>query len=109
MTLLQPQQAAGLLEARTQALTDRLAALDADAAWASHVPRVFLIEDEYQRAMLQAELDWVRALLDDLRTHRLDWNEAWLREQAAAFEAGATEANSEAAPAEPGGRQRRPR
>ena len=61
MTLLQPQQAAGLLEARTQALTDRLAALDADAAWASHVPRVFLIEDEYQRAMLQAELDWVCA------------------------------------------------
>jgi DNA-binding PadR family transcriptional regulator len=93
VTLLQPQAAAGLLEARTQALTDRLAALDADAdiARASQVSRVFLIEDEYQRAMLQAELDWVRALLDDLRAHRLDWNDAWLREQAAAFEAATAE------------------
>jgi len=108
VTLLQPQQAASLLEARTQALTDRLAALDADAALASQVARVFLIEDEYQRAMLQAELDWVRALLDDLRTHRLDWNEAWLREQAAAFDAGAPEAKSEAAPAESGAAEAAP-
>jgi hypothetical protein len=39
-----------------------------------------LLETEYQRATLEAELEWVRAVVDDLRTGRLAWSEEWLRE-----------------------------
>jgi DNA-binding PadR family transcriptional regulator len=43
------------------------------------VPRLFLLEEEYVCAVLRAELEWVQAIADDLRSGRLDWNEAWLR------------------------------
>ena len=85
-TLLQPSDVLRLLEARLQALEQRLGELDADAASVPGLPRVFLIEDEYQRAVTQAELDWVRALVDDLRAGRLSWSDQWLREQAALAE-----------------------
>ncbi|HEV2661311.1 MAG TPA: PadR family transcriptional regulator [Ktedonobacteraceae bacterium] len=45
----------------------------------SYVPRLFLLEDEYLLVTLEAELRWVQSLVDDLRTGRLTWNEAWLR------------------------------
>jgi hypothetical protein len=41
--------------------------------------RNFLLETEYQRATLEAELEWVRTVVDDLRTGRLTWSEEWLR------------------------------
>ena len=43
------------------------------------VPRLFLIEEEYLRAALHAELEWVRAVADDLRAGRLTWDDEWLR------------------------------
>jgi DNA-binding PadR family transcriptional regulator len=36
--------------------------------------RVNLLESEYLLAMLQAELAWVRALADDIRSGRLTWD-----------------------------------
>ena len=35
--------------------------------------------------MLEAELSWVRGVIDDLRAGRLTWSEEWLRELAARF------------------------
>jgi hypothetical protein len=29
--------------------------------------------------MVQAELTWVRSIIDDLQAGRLTWNEEWLR------------------------------
>jgi hypothetical protein len=34
---------------------------------------------------LEAQLSWVRGVIDDLRERRLDWSEQWLHEIAAAF------------------------
>ena len=62
--------------ARTQAtLSDAPAGL----------PRLFLLEEEYRQAMLEAELTWIRAVIEDLRAGQLTWSEQWLREMAAAF------------------------
>jgi DNA-binding PadR family transcriptional regulator len=81
LPMLPPQEVAGLLEQRATALEDGLAQLDAGAETATRIglPRLFVVEDEYQRAIIAAELHWVRSLLDDLREGRLDWDEEWLR------------------------------
>jgi hypothetical protein len=47
------------------------------------LPRLFLIEDEYRTVLLQAELDWLRAVIDDLGTGRLSWSAEQLRAWAA--------------------------
>ena len=48
-------------------------------------PRLFLIEDEYRKTMLEAEIAWVRGVIEDLREGRLTWSEEWLRELAEKF------------------------
>jgi len=35
--------------------------------------------------VLEAQLSWLRGVIDDLRERRLDWSEQWLREISAAF------------------------
>ena len=57
-----------LLATRLQTLQARLPGLE--TAWPG-VPRVFLLENEYMAAMVRAEIDWLRALIDDLRAGRL--------------------------------------
>lgn len=49
------------------------------------LPRLFLLEEEYRKAVLEAELGWLRGVIDDLREGHLAWSEEWLREIAAAF------------------------
>ena len=80
LSLLEPADARALLEARAQHLTERLAELTVEI---EDLPRLFLIEDEYQRAVTEAELRWVRAIVDDLRNGRLTWDPAELRAWAA--------------------------
>jgi DNA-binding PadR family transcriptional regulator len=75
LPLLEPADVLRQLEARAAALAERLEALDTSA---HDLPRLFLIEDEYQRAVIGAELDWVRSLVEDLRTGRFTWSEEWL-------------------------------
>jgi DNA-binding PadR family transcriptional regulator len=58
----------GLLEARLATLEARLPELEKTFPG---LPRIFLIEDEYTAALMRAEIDWLRALLDDLRTGKL--------------------------------------
>ena len=75
--LLGPQAAAGNLEERAERLQATIAALDGSLQGYAHmVPRIALIETEYQRAMAAAELKWVREVLDDMRTGRLSWTKA---------------------------------
>jgi DNA-binding PadR family transcriptional regulator len=79
LMLLTPQAAAGLFVDRRERLTQRRAALDADLASeyeGAPVPRVVLVETEYQRAMTDAELRWIDALLEDLRSGTLTWEAA---------------------------------
>jgi DNA-binding PadR family transcriptional regulator len=89
LPLLAPEDALLQLERRASALAAELARIDAlfDTA-ARAIPRLFLIEAEYQRAVLSAELEWVRQIIGDLQAGRLDWTEEWLRAIAAAAEDG---------------------
>jgi hypothetical protein len=51
----------------------------------SHLPRLFLLEDEYRTALLKAELTWLQGVIADLGNSSIAWNDQWLREIAAAF------------------------
>jgi DNA-binding PadR family transcriptional regulator len=83
LPILPPGEVCTLLERRVGALAEKLALIEQQAP--PGLPRLFLIEDEYRAALLRAELDWLRALIDDLRTGRLDWDEALIAETLARF------------------------
>jgi len=76
--LLSPAEAAAVLEERAAALRGRLADAEAVTAAASNakLPRVVLADDDYQRAMISAELTWVEGVVADLRG---GWT--WSREE----------------------------
>jgi DNA-binding PadR family transcriptional regulator len=83
---LDPDDARAQLEEREHRLADELADTERQFGLAPGLPRLFLLEEEYRRALLQAELDWLRGVIADLREGRLTWSEEWLREIAAAFQ-----------------------
>jgi DNA-binding PadR family transcriptional regulator len=86
ISALEPDDAREQLEQRERALADELAETDASVASApAALPRLFLLEEEYRKAVLEAQLAWLRDVIDDLREGRLTWSEQWLREIAAAF------------------------
>jgi DNA-binding PadR family transcriptional regulator len=83
---LSPEDATAELELRAEKLGAVLG--DAESALSSvpaGLPRLFLLEEEYRVAMLEAELAWIHGVIDDLREGRLTWSEQWLREIADAF------------------------
>jgi DNA-binding PadR family transcriptional regulator len=83
---LAPDDARAQLERRVASLAAELADTEALLAGNTELPRLFLLEEEYRRTLLQAELSWLRGVIDDLREGRLTWTEDWLREIAAAFQ-----------------------
>ncbi|WP_063533728.1 PadR family transcriptional regulator [Burkholderia sp. MSMB1589WGS] len=87
LPLLSADDARRQLEARAAALEAELARLDEaqDAALAMQIPRLFLLDGELTRVTLEAELDWVRSIVEHLKVGALTWSEAWLREVAARF------------------------
>ena len=85
LPLLEPQDVLRQLEARALALAGRLQELDSSD---HDLPRLFLIEDEYQRAVTRAELDWIRSVVEDLRAGRLTWTEEWVRSVAERYGQG---------------------
>jgi DNA-binding PadR family transcriptional regulator len=83
---LSPDDAREQLELRAERLAAELAATEQGLAGAPDgLPRLFMLEEEYRMTMLKAELVWLRGVIADLRTRRLDWSEEWLREIAARF------------------------
>jgi DNA-binding PadR family transcriptional regulator len=91
LPLLDPGDALDQLEARRARLRDELARCDAELASASQtVPRLFLLEGEYLRAVAAAELEWVGALIGDMRADRISWTPEWLAQVAARDPSGAT-------------------
>ncbi|HEY2795024.1 MAG TPA: PadR family transcriptional regulator [Micromonosporaceae bacterium] len=66
LTVLHPDDATVLLRQRVEALEARLAAEVAEIdALGGRIPRLFLIESEYDFALLRAEIDWTRSLADE--------------------------------------------
>ncbi|HEY4460130.1 MAG TPA: PadR family transcriptional regulator [Pseudonocardiaceae bacterium] len=80
---LTPDDARQQLEARANRLVSELADVEALLAAEGGVPRLFTLEEELRRAVLSAELAWVRSVVDDLRAGRLVWDETWRRQIAA--------------------------
>ena len=62
---LPPDEAADLLRRRAEALEAEAAAMR-EALEGADIPRLFLVEDEYDLAAAEAEAAWVRSLLAEL-------------------------------------------
>jgi DNA-binding PadR family transcriptional regulator len=77
MQQLTPEDAMEQLESRAIALQVEVATFDTVVrAVGSMVGRTSVIEVEYARAMRQAELDWIRSVIDDMRGGHLTWDVA---------------------------------
>ncbi len=82
---LEPEDARSQLEQRAESIAAQLTDTEAQLEGNPGLPRLFLLEEEYRRALLQAELSWLRGVIADLLGGRLTWSEEWLREVFTAF------------------------
>jgi len=72
---LTPEEAIEVLKRRIVLLEQEIADRDRTLAEArTRVSRIHLIESEYAQAMRAAELSWVRQLVSELRSGKLDWD-----------------------------------
>jgi DNA-binding PadR family transcriptional regulator len=83
LAVLSPEDALHQLELRAKAVGAELARIDEGLKQAAQIPRLFLVEIEYLRAVHATELTWVKSVVKDLRAGRLTWSEAWVRQVAA--------------------------
>ena len=77
LAYLPPTVAVSTLQRRVVALESVIAGLDTALRSLQeefHLPRLYLVEQEYMRALRQAELAWVRAVIADIRSGRLAWD-----------------------------------
>jgi DNA-binding PadR family transcriptional regulator len=75
ISMLSPEDAATLLDRRGVALEGKLAAHDTivEGLGKQGVERVEVLELEYFNSTVRSELDFVRALSEDIKSGRLDW------------------------------------
>jgi DNA-binding PadR family transcriptional regulator len=78
---LPPDEVARLLEERADRLRAEIRTLDATATVAAdnHLPELFLIEGNFHRVMLSAELEFVVKLAADIRSGALSGTDGWRR------------------------------
>jgi DNA-binding PadR family transcriptional regulator len=80
MGVLPPDEVADLLEERVRRLQqqvgERRSMIDA-LMREQQLPRVFLIEEEHRAVLEEAEAEWVRDLIRDIRKGTLDGIETW--------------------------------
>jgi DNA-binding PadR family transcriptional regulator len=77
LAALSPEEAADALRERVVELERMIAAQRATLAGHTDVPRLFLVEDEYELAVREAELTWVRGLLAELTDETFPEMAAW--------------------------------
>lgn len=84
IAVLRPEDALEQLESRAGLLEADIARMDsALRTMMPQIGRVVLLEVEYSLATRRAELQWVRAVVDDLRTGRLKWSREYFESLAA--------------------------
>lgn len=86
--MLEPDDARRQLGRRAEALQAKLDRItgDFDRVKELGLPRLFVLENEYDAAVTRTELNFVRNLVNDLETARLTWSREWLAEIVARFE-----------------------
>lgn len=78
LVVLPPAEAADLLRGRVDLLDTEISGRrEALAGLAATVPPLFLVEDEFELAMREAEVSWVRALLDQVDSGRYPGMAEW--------------------------------
>jgi len=79
MGVLPPERVVALLDQRVAALQERLSELDAviAATTGNGVPRVFLVEMDFERAIVDADCAFTDQLARDIESDRLDGVEFW--------------------------------
>jgi DNA-binding PadR family transcriptional regulator len=72
---LEPAEVADLLEHRSVEVEAKLSGMNTtlDGTLKHGLPRVHVIETEYLAALERAELDWLRAAVEDIRNGRITW------------------------------------
>jgi DNA-binding PadR family transcriptional regulator len=72
---LEPAEVADLLERRRVEVEVQLGGLNTALDWTQKqgLPRVHVIETEYLAALQRAELDWLRAAVEDIKAGRITW------------------------------------
>ncbi|MFD0696076.1 PadR family transcriptional regulator [Paenibacillus sp. GCM10027628] len=79
--MLQFEDVQRQLEKRTIVLEEELGRIDSSLqTYKDTIPRLFMLESEYKRAVIVAELEWVRSIIGDMRSGELVWDEEWLSE-----------------------------
>ncbi|MEU8296884.1 PadR family transcriptional regulator [Micromonospora sp. NPDC048909] len=78
LAVLHPDEAAELLRQRLEALEEGIrAGRDALTEHLRQIPRLFLVESEYDLAIREAEATWIRALLAELRAGTYPGLDQW--------------------------------
>lgn len=80
---LPPEEATEALETRLKRLQEELAGTQEALSEYAQIPRLFLLEEEYRRAVLEAQISWLRGVIADIRAGRMTWSEEWIGEIAA--------------------------
>ena len=81
ISILSPQDALEKLEQRIDVLGKTVQQIDNNLqTYKSIIPRLFMLESEYQKTVLAAEMEWVRSASEDIRNGSLFWNDEWLRD-----------------------------
>ena len=90
IALVSPTQALESLTSRRAALQTRrdASAQETADALAMGLPHLFLLDDEYRVAMLDAEIAWLDGVIAELKSGELTWSQEWIDEIAARFEYG---------------------
>ncbi|MHA6763553.1 PadR family transcriptional regulator [Streptacidiphilus sp. PAMC 29251] len=88
--MLTPEESLDVLSQRARILQQRLAGIEATIAVETKhkLPRVTMLETDYQRAIAVAQLAWTDAVVDDLRSGKLSWTWEGLTEFAADADTG---------------------
>lgn len=76
-TMLGPDEVASLLQQRLTTIAEAERSTRDELARARDVPRVFLLETEYELSLLAAEAGWMRGLLAALADGEEPWVPAW--------------------------------
>ncbi len=80
LPLLAPKDALHQLELREARLIAQINAIDEEVqAHSAGLSRLFLLESEYMRIVLEAELKWVRTIIAALQSGQLTWMREWLQ------------------------------